>query len=81
MGLVQADLDEMSGESRLAEEKAQHCMVDAARLADELRAEQVGNKLNLMGQCHAIFDPVLESTKTLPGRHTNRKKQLREIVG
>jgi hypothetical protein len=32
----------MSGEARLADEKAQHCMVDAARLADELRAEQVG---------------------------------------
>jgi hypothetical protein len=38
---VKADLDEMSTEARLAEEKAQHCMVDAARLADELRAEQV----------------------------------------
>jgi hypothetical protein len=31
----------MSSEARMAEEKAQHCMVDAARLADELRAEQV----------------------------------------
>ncbi len=39
---MQNDLDEMSGEARLADEKAQHCMVDAARLADELRAEQVG---------------------------------------
>ncbi len=44
--LLQNDLDEMSGEARLADEKAQHCMVDAARLADELRAEQVGPALH-----------------------------------
>ena len=36
----QADLDEMSSESRMSEEKAQRAMVDAARLADELRMEQ-----------------------------------------
>merc|ERR1711993_34583 len=35
-----ADLDEMSSESRMSEEKAQRAMVDAARLADELRMEQ-----------------------------------------
>merc|ERR1712106_1245803 len=34
------DLDEMASEARLSEEKAQRAMVDAARLADELRAEQ-----------------------------------------
>ena len=36
----QADLDEMSSESRMSEEKAQRAMVDAARLADQLRMEQ-----------------------------------------
>ena len=36
----QADLDEMSSESRMSEEKAQRAMIDAARLADELRSEQ-----------------------------------------
>ena len=30
----------MSSESRMSEEKAQRAMVDAARLADELRMEQ-----------------------------------------
>merc|ERR1712020_884488 len=35
-----ADLDEMVGEAGLSEEKAQKAMIDAARLADELRAEQ-----------------------------------------
>ena len=34
------DLDEMTAEARLSEEKAQRAMVDAARLAEELRAEQ-----------------------------------------
>jgi len=34
------DLDEMTGEAQMSEEKAQRSMVDAARLADELRVEQ-----------------------------------------
>ena len=34
------DLDEMTAEARLSEEKAQRAMVDAARLAEELRTEQ-----------------------------------------
>merc|ERR1740128_988814 len=34
------DLDEMVGEAQMSEEKAQRAMIDAARLADELRAEQ-----------------------------------------
>merc|ERR1712058_170339 len=35
-----ADLGEMTNEARLSEEKAARAMVDAARLADELRCEQ-----------------------------------------
>merc|ERR1719215_2284413 len=34
------DLDEMSSEAQMSEEKAQRAMIDAARLADELRVEQ-----------------------------------------
>merc|ERR1712209_375649 len=34
------DLDEMTAEAHLSEEKAQRAMIDAARLADELRMEQ-----------------------------------------
>merc|ERR1719397_281396 len=34
------DLDEMTTEAHMSEDKAQRAMVDAARLADELRAEQ-----------------------------------------
>nr|XP_053645271.1 myosin heavy chain, muscle-like [Cherax quadricarinatus] len=40
MTTLQADLDEMLNESRNSEDKAKKAMVDAARLADELRAEQ-----------------------------------------
>merc|ERR1712240_334948 len=39
-GALHGDLDEMAAEARMSEEKAQRAMVDAARLADELRAEQ-----------------------------------------
>merc|ERR1711863_137392 len=40
MQTLHADFDEMSSEARLCEEKAAKAMVDAARLADELRMEQ-----------------------------------------
>merc|ERR1719431_2507474 len=37
---IGADLDEMSAEAAMSEEKAKRAMVDAARLANELRSEQ-----------------------------------------
>merc|ERR1719369_1242465 len=40
MAAMGHDLDEMTTEAKMSEEKAQRAMVDAARLADELRAEQ-----------------------------------------
>merc|ERR1739844_120700 len=40
MGSMSHDLDEMSAEAHLSEEKTQRAMIDAARLADELRMEQ-----------------------------------------
>jgi len=40
MSTLQVDLGEMASEASLSEEKAQRAMIDAARLADELRAEQ-----------------------------------------
>merc|ERR1712001_526919 len=42
MQTLGADLDEMASEAAMSEEKAQKAMIDAARLADELRAEQEG---------------------------------------
>merc|ERR1712001_541760 len=40
MQTLHSDLDEMATEAQLSEEKAQKAMIDAARLADELRSEQ-----------------------------------------
>merc|ERR1712176_892337 len=40
MSSMSHDLDEMVSEAAMSEEKAQRAMVDAARLADELRGEQ-----------------------------------------
>ena len=37
---LQADLDEMASEAAMSEDKAQRAMIDAARLAEELRQEQ-----------------------------------------
>merc|ERR1711962_1009933 len=40
MGSMSHDLDEMVSEAAMSEDKAQRAMIDAARLADELRVEQ-----------------------------------------
>merc|ERR1711971_154294 len=40
LGQLNSDLDEMTNEASLSEDKAARAMVDAARLADELRCEQ-----------------------------------------
>merc|ERR1719418_98336 len=40
LGQLNADLDEMTNEAKVSEDKAARAMVDAARLADELRCEQ-----------------------------------------
>merc|ERR1719500_2287998 len=40
LGQLNSDLDEMTNEARVSEDKAARAMVDAARLADELRCEQ-----------------------------------------
>merc|ERR1711934_1208666 len=40
MTTLHGDLDEMTSEAMMSEEKAKKAMVDAARLADELRCEQ-----------------------------------------
>merc|ERR1712179_124258 len=45
MQTMHADLDEMLNEAKHSEEKAKKAMLDAARLADELRAEQEHSQL------------------------------------
>merc|ERR1712029_513796 len=40
MQTLHGDLDEMANEAHLSEDKSKKAMIDAARLADELRQEQ-----------------------------------------
>merc|ERR1712048_871450 len=55
MQTLHADMDEMISEARLCDDKASKAMVDAARLADELRAEQEAalalEKNRKLGEC------------------------------
>merc|ERR1712020_764728 len=57
---LQSDLDEMTNEAKYSEDKAARAMVDAARLADELRCEQElsmaleKDKKLLEAQCNAL---------------------------
>merc|ERR1712048_440311 len=55
MQTLHADMDEMTSEARLCDDKASKAMVDAARLADELRAEQEAalalEKNRKLGEC------------------------------
>jgi len=46
MQTLHADFDEMSSEAKICEDKAAKAMVDAARLADELRCEQDAAMMN-----------------------------------
>merc|ERR1711936_759647 len=55
METLHGDCDEMVSEASLSEEKAQRAMIDAARLADELRAEQD------MAQCLEREKKLLEA--------------------
>ena len=52
--LKQGELDEMASEAQMSDEKAKKAMVDAARLADELRTEQD------VAQCHEKDRKLLE---------------------
>merc|ERR1712203_634263 len=73
MQTLHADLDEMSSEARLCDDKAGKAMVDAARLADELRAEQE-NALNLEKGRHFGDAQVKDMQSKLDESETNALK-------
>merc|ERR1712079_13219 len=54
MQTLNGELDEMASEAQMSDEKAKKAMVDAARLADELRTEQD------VAQCHEKDRKLLE---------------------
>merc|ERR1712043_123654 len=63
MQTLHGDLDEMAGEAHLSEEKAKKAMLDAAKLADELRCEQE------MVQCYEKDRKLMEcQAKDMQGR-------------
>ena len=55
---MQADLDNMLGQSKGAEEKAKKAMVDAGRLSDELRAEQDHTNAQDKVSLYVIYKPI-----------------------
>merc|ERR1712079_292492 len=73
MQTLHADLDEMSSEARLCEDKAGKAMVDAARLADELRCEQESAQ-NLEKGRHFGDAQVKEMQSKLDEAETNALK-------
>merc|ERR1712008_116805 len=63
MQTLHGDLDEMSSEAHLSDEKAKKAMLDAAKLADELRCEQE------MAQCYEKDRKLMEcQAKDMQGR-------------
>merc|ERR1712193_367027 len=56
------DLDEMTGEAKISEDKANKAMVDAARLAEELRAEQ--DIAAALGRDHKLLECQVKDCQT-----------------
>ena len=76
---LQCELDEMANEAQLSEEKAKKAMIDAARLADELRSEQelaqTYEKERKLLECH-----IKDIQQRLDGAETNALKGGKKAV-
>merc|ERR1711988_791423 len=69
------DLDEMTSEAKMSEDKAQHAMIDAARLAEELRAEQETGIRELESELDAENRRLGDASKNLR-KSERRVKEL-----
>ena len=72
MHTIHAEMDEMLQQAKNSEEKAKKAMVDAARLADELKAEQDHTRFPII--CIIKIICSLSSTpeaRTRPREHSN----------
>ena len=72
MHTIHAEMDEMLQQAKNSEEKAKKAMVDAARLADELKAEQDHTRFAII--CIIKIICSLSSTleaRTRPREHSN----------
>merc|ERR1712152_8961 len=81
---LQADLEEMLCETRIAEDKAKKAMIDAARLADELRAEQENaqhcekNRRSLECQVKDMQTKLDQKIKDLESQFDDEQRRLVE---
>ncbi|XP_043208682.1 myosin heavy chain, muscle-like isoform X1 [Amphibalanus amphitrite] len=76
---LHVDLDEMLNEARTSEEKAKRAMIDAARLADELRAEQE-NAQQQEASRKSMEITVKDLTVRLDEAEANAVKNGRRII-
>merc|ERR1739848_385647 len=79
MQTLHGDMDEMTSEARLCDDKASKAMVDAARLADELRAEQEA-ALNLEKNCRLGEAQVKDMQTKLDEADMNALKGGKEAM-
>merc|ERR1719517_418982 len=77
MGTMSHDLDEMVAEAGMSEDKAQRAMVDAARLADELRQEQE-LAMNLERDKKLLEAQVKDAQNRVDEAEQNALKNLRK---
>merc|ERR1711915_446576 len=76
---MNADLNDMVNDAKMSEEKAKKAMVDAARLADELRAEQ-DNSQNLSKQKNILQSQTKDLQMKLEEAETVALKEGKKAV-
>ncbi|XP_043189557.1 myosin heavy chain, muscle-like isoform X28 [Amphibalanus amphitrite] len=76
---LHTDLDDMLNEAKSSEEKAKKAMVDAARLADELRAEQE-HSLSQLKLCKSLEVQIKDLQARVEDAEQNAIKASRKII-
>merc|ERR1712150_300694 len=83
---IQAEVDAMLGAAKNAEEKSKKAMVDAARLADELRAEQdhasaqASSKQSLNNQLGQLEGRLADAENAAAKAYQRAERKCKELV-
>merc|ERR1712121_467695 len=77
---MHAEIDDMLHQAKNSEEKAKKAMVDAARLADELRSEQEHSSAQEKGK-RSLESQVMELEGRLAEAEANAAKLGRQTIG
>merc|ERR1712150_317243 len=83
---IQAEVDAMLGAAKNAEEKSKKAMVDAARLADELRAEQdhasaqASSKQSLNNQLGQLEGRLADAENAAAKAYRRAERKCKELV-